>query len=316
MSMASLPHTGAPAPCGHHKKGLDTMQIERLGTLQTDLGECPVWDTDSQTLWMLDCRKGRLYTVDPQTGRDRFCELPAPLGSFALNGKDSLVVALKEDVAIYTPSTGKLRRVASIDDRHPNLRLNDGAAMPDGSFVVGTMHILRNPGEVPLGGLYRLDPAGGFTRLDRGLGVVNGPVPHPSRPEFYVCDSAARSIYRYRIDSAGAWSGREPFVDTEPYGSAPDGCCFDSEGGLWTALVYVGAIARFDAEGRLTHRIDLPVAHPASLCFGGPTLDDIYVTTIRDSGRLSAQGPLDGALLRVRGAGLRGAARTHCRVQA
>ncbi|SCU74825.1 SMP-30/Gluconolaconase/LRE-like region [Cupriavidus necator] len=291
------------------------MQIDRIGAVRTDLGECPVWDARKQTLWMLDCRHGRVHLVDPESGHSQHFELPAPLGSIALNGDDSLVVALKEEVGVFTLSTGVLRRVARIGDSHPNLRLNDGTPMPDGSFVVGTMHVLREPGQEPLGGLYRLGPEGSFERLDSGLGVVNGPTPHPSRPDFYVCDSAARCIYRYRMDGAGKLSARERFIDTNPYASAPDGCCFDSEGGLWTALVHVGALARFDGEGRLSHRIELPLAHPASLCFGGPALEDIYVTSIRDSGRLVALGPLDGALLRVRGSGFHGAPIPRCRVR-
>ncbi len=291
------------------------MEIERIGTIQTDLGECPVWDGRRQRLWMTDCRQGLIYVIDPACGGSVAYELPAPLGSFALNGEDSVVVAMKEHVAIFTPSTGALRHIAAIDDRHPNLRLNDGTPMPDGSFVVGTMHVFREPGEAPLGGLYRLDTEGLLERLDRGFGIVNGPIPHPWRPEFYVCDSALRCIYRYRMDADGTLSGRERFISTEALGSAPDGCCFDSEGGLWTALVHAGAIARFDADGQLSHRIGLPLAHPASLCFGGPTLEDIYVTSIRDSGRLTARGPLDGALLRLRGVGFRGAVLPDCRVR-
>ncbi|WP_217435656.1 SMP-30/gluconolactonase/LRE family protein [Cupriavidus gilardii] len=290
------------------------IQIERIGTVRTDLGECPVWDAEQRQLWLADCRRGLIYRLDPEQGGHICHELPAPLGAFALNDDDSLVVALKEEIGLYTPSTGSLTRIARIDDSHPHLRLNDGTAMPDGSFIVGTMHLFREPGEPPLGGLYRLDPGGCFARLDRGLAVVNGPLPHPSRAEFYVADSAAREIYRYRIDAEGNLGLRVPFVDTAPLGSAPDGCCFDRDGGLWTTLVHAGAIVRFDADGVLSHRIALPVAHPTALCFGGAELDDIYVTSIRDSGRLRADGPLDGALLRVRGAGFRGATRPRCRI--
>jgi sugar lactone lactonase YvrE len=62
-------------------------------------------------------------------------------------------------------------------------------------------------------------------------------------------------------------------------------------------------------------RIDLPVTHPASLCFGGEDMTDIFVTSISDSGRLAASGPLDGCLLRLRGVGFVGAARPRCRIR-
>ncbi|WP_313369926.1 SMP-30/gluconolactonase/LRE family protein [Achromobacter animicus] len=291
------------------------MLIERIGTLRAALGECPVWDAARGLLWMADCRTGLILAVAPESGTVQRWQLPAPLGSFAFNGEDELVVALKESFARFWPADGSLQTLARIEDSHPNLRLNDGTPLPDGSFVAGTMHIYREAGEPPLGGLYRLDTGGHLERIDQGLGVVNGPALHPDGTHFYVCDSSVRKIYRYRIDAQGRLSDRDVFVDTDALGSAPDGCCFDRDGGLWTALVHAGAIARFDRDGKLDVRIDLPVAHPASLCFGGDGLTDLYVTSISDSGRLSADGPMDGALLRVRGTGYAGAPRAHCRIR-
>jgi len=290
------------------------MQIERIGQLRAALGECPVWDAENGRLWMADCRKGWIHEIDVETGETQTHELPAPVGSFALNAQDELVVALKSDFALYRLADRSLRILDKIGDSHPNLRLNDGAPLPDGSFVAGTMHTFREPGEMPLGGLYRLDQQGRLTRLARDFGVINGPVMHPSLPYFFVADSSERKIYRYAIKDNSELTERHVFVDTADLQTAPDGCCFDSAGGLWTALVHASAIARFDEAGVLTDRIDLPVKHPASLCFGGPDLADIFVTTISDSGRLKADGPLDGALLRIRGCGYRGAPRSRCTI--
>jgi len=290
------------------------MHIEPISELRTALGECPVWDAQRQCLWMADCRSGEIFAVDPASGGTQRWQLPAPLGSFALNGDDTLVVALKESFALLRLADHHVHTLAHIDDSHPNLRLNDGAALPDGSFVAGTMHIHRKEDEPPLGGLYRLDVHGGLTRIAQGFGVVNGPVMHPQHTHFYVSDSAARKIFRYAMDAQGQLSQCEVFVDTAPLGSAPDGCCFDRAGGLWVALVQAGAIARFDAAGRLDRRIDLPLVHPSSLCFGGEGLQDVFVTSISNSERLSATGPLDGALLRIRGIGCVGAPRPQCRI--
>ncbi|MDQ2185249.1 SMP-30/gluconolactonase/LRE family protein [Alcaligenaceae bacterium A4P071] len=291
------------------------MQVERIGAIRTRLGECPVWDAARSRLWMVDCRSGELLCVDPDSGAEQRWQLPAPVGSFALNGEHECILALKESFALYCPSNNTLRTLAWIDDRHRHLRLNDGTPLPDGSFVAGTMHIHRQPGEAPLGGLYRLDGQGRLARIAAGLGVVNGPTMHPTQPYFYVCDSSERKIYRYAVNAKGELGAREVFVDTAGLGSAPDGCCFDNGGGLWTALVHAGAIVRFAADGSLDLRVDLPVKHPASLCFGGDNLSDVFVTTISDSERLSATGPLDGALLRVRGLGFTGAPLPRCSIR-
>jgi sugar lactone lactonase YvrE len=287
--------------------------IQRLGALTTALGECPVWH--GGLLWLLDCRAGTLFALNPDTGAVvAQHNLPPPLGSFAFNHDGRAVVALKEAVVALDLATGRWEPLAQLGCTHPDLRLNDGVSMPDGGFVVGTMHVFREPGEAPLGGLYRLGPQGQWDLLDTGLGVTNGPCVNPLNGRLYVADSEARHIHSYTITPGGTLTDKRLFVQTNVLQSGPDGCCFDTEGGLWTALVRVGALVRFGSGGQVTHRIELPVTHPSALCFGGPTLEDLFVTTIRDSGRLRASGPLDGAVLKVTGLGHQGLARPLCRI--
>ncbi|NLY63965.1 MAG: SMP-30/gluconolactonase/LRE family protein [Alcaligenaceae bacterium] len=291
------------------------MNIESVGTIRAALGECPVWDIEKQQLWFMDGRAGHIYLLDPVTGEPVLTyKVPAPAGSFALNADGRLVVALKEEVALFDPVSGKLEVIARLDEHHPNMRLNDGEAMPDGSFVVGTMHVFREEGQAPLGGLYRLARDTSFERQDKGIGVTNGPCVSPLDGRFYVSDSSARSIFSYGILPDGSLTDRRAFLNTGMYDSGPDGCCFDEQGGLWTALVHIGAIARFGPDGKLTHKIDVPVAHPASLCFGGTDLDELFVTSISDSGRLRADGPFDGMVLRIRGTGMQGFALSKTRI--
>jgi L-arabinonolactonase len=289
------------------------MKIQRLGDLKTELGESPVWH--GQQLWLMDCRKGLVQALCPETGElTARHEAPAPLGSFAFNEGGGLVLSLKEEIAALDLRSGRLHSLAHIEHSHPNLRLNDGVSLADGSFVVGTMHVFREPGEAPLGGLYRLDTRLQLHKLDNGLGIVNGPCVNPVNGRLHVADSEARLVYSYATRPDGTLADKRVFVRTEALGSGPDGCCFDETGGLWTALVRMGALARFDMQGELTHRVELPVAHPSALCFGGPQMNDLFVTSISDSGRLRASGPLDGAVLKVTGLGFHGAARPECRM--
>lgn len=289
------------------------MKIQRLGEITTQLGECPQWH--GHHLWMLDCRAGSVLALDPDSGQVVQCtEVPPPLGSFAFNHDGALVLATKEHVLAVHPVTGRQQVLADLGCSLPHLRFNDGAAMPDGSFVVGTMHLFREPGEAPAGGLFRLDTALQWRRLDQGYGITNGPCVSPVNGRLHVADSEARLIHAYAIHADGGLGDKQVFADTQSLGSSPDGCCFDDQGGLWTALVRAGALARFDVAGHLTHCFELPVAHPSALCFGGPDLEDVFVTSIRDSGRLKAQGPLDGGVLKISGLGYRGLASHTCRL--
>ena len=298
--------------------------ISQVGILSTLLGECPVWDTLNHRLWLMDCRAGKLMSVEPETGAivNSF-RLPAPTGSFAFNHDGQIVVALKESIVLLDPATGTFSHLAQLPVSHPNVRLNDGTALPDGSFIVGTMHVHREPGEAALGGIFQLRHSGQLHKIAPAPGVTNGPNFSPFDNRFYVCDSAVRTIFSYRLEPVPAaannateapviFQDKQIFADTSALDSAPDGCCFDSTGGLWTALVHAGAVVRFDPDGSLTHRIDLPVKHPTSLCFGGPELQDMFITSIRDSGRLKADGRLDGAVLKIRNSGFQGFNRPRC----
>lgn len=279
-----------------------SVTITPFGPFRAALGECPRWDVGA--LWMMDCRKGLILSLDGQGAPTVRAEVPAPAGSFAVREAGGFVVALKEEVALIGPD-GSRRSVGRIADSHPNLRLNDGTVLPDGSFLTGTMHVFREAGEPPLGGIYRLAPDLSFHKVAPAVGVANGPCMGPDN-RLYLADSAAKSIFRHAIAKDGTLSDIQPFADLAPLGSAPDGCCFDDQGGLWTALVHAGAVVRLDAGGQVSQRIDLPVRHPAALCFGGAALDQMFVTSISDSGRLRADGPLDGAVLCVTGHGRRG----------
>ena len=187
-------------------------------------------------------------------------------------------------------------------------------ALADGSFVVGTMHVFRESDtKPPLGGLYRLDTRLRLHKLDDGLGITNGPCVNPVSGRLHVADSAARVVYSYAIGADGTLADKRVFVRTDAQDSGRTAAASTAKGACgprWCAW----ALARFDLQGRLTHQFALPVAHPSALCFGGPAMDDLFVTTISDSGRLSASGPMDGGVLKLTGLGFSGGPRPECRL--
>jgi len=66
-----------------------------------------------------------------------------------------------------------------------------------------------------------------------------------------------------------------------------------------------GRIVRYRPDGRIDVEIEVPVSNPTCLCFGGPDLNTLYVTTATkflDPGALAAE-PLAGSLLAIEGVG-------------
>ena len=80
-----------------------------------------------------------------------------------------------------------------------------------------------------------------------------------------------------------------------PRGSA-DGLALDRDGGVWVALGEGGGIARFLPDGELDEVVTLPASFVSSLCFGGPDMRDVLVTTADNH----IEPELGGTLLRAR----------------
>jgi sugar lactone lactonase YvrE len=82
----------------------------------------------------------------------------------------------------------------------------------------------------------------------------------------------------------------------------PDGMCIDAEGKLWIALFGGGAVTRWDpVSGSLLERLELPCRQVTSCCFGGPNLDQLFMTTARremDAAAIEAE-PLAGGLFQA-----------------
>ena len=81
----------------------------------------------------------------------------------------------------------------------------------------------------------------------------------------------------------------------------------DEDGFLWVAFWTGSAVRRLDSDGHLVSDVELPVSLVTSCAFGGPRLDDLYVTTARigASEDQLRTGPNAGGVFRFR-AGVRG----------
>lgn len=277
-----------------------------ISSVRTLLGECPVWDQKTQRLFVLDSRLGFIYCIEKDQLTHSIA-IPSPAGSFSINEDGRLLIALKEHLVLLHIEQAFFTVVDRINESDIHIRLNDGVATKEGDFIVGTMHTHRTDSSPAQGGIYRLSSKGELEKIATPLGVTNGPCFNPINQRLYICDSADKNIYSYHYEPNAPLSDKQLFTNTRFLLSAPDGCAFDDQGGLWTALVHQGAVVRLDQQGVVTHRFDLPVKHPTALCFGGPSLRDLYITSIKDSGRLQTQGPVDGAILCIKEVGFTGA---------
>ena len=127
--------------------------------------------------------------------------------------------------------------------------------------------------------LYRLEATGDVVRVLDGVTISNGLAWSNDHGTMYYIDTPTRRIdaFAYEIDT-GEITDRRPVVRIPAELGSPDGMTIDADGGLWVALWGGSAVHRY-LDGRLDRVIPLPVSQPTSCAFGGPDLDQLFVTS-------------------------------------
>jgi sugar lactone lactonase YvrE len=115
-----------------------------------------------------------------------------------------------------------------------------------------------------------------------------------------------RQVDVYDYDTGtGTPSQRRLLAQVEVAGEAvPDGMALDAEEGIWVAIYGGHAVRRYRQDGTLDAVVELPVDQVTACTFGGPELDELYMTTSRQDLPDDAE-PAAGALFHVR-PGVRG----------
>ena len=106
---------------------------------QSQLGEGPVWDPKTGSLFWVDILAGDIHEFKPNTGAFRTLKTGQLIGALSLCEDGTLLAALKNGIHLLDPLTGKLDLLTHPESHLPHNRYNDGKADPLGRFWVGTM---------------------------------------------------------------------------------------------------------------------------------------------------------------------------------
>ncbi len=280
-------------------------EITRLDVPRCALGEGPLWDDASQSLWYVDVFGHRLCRLDPASGAWRAWDIGTKVSALAMDGQGGAILATGRGFQLFDPDTGALARLADPEEGHPETQYNDAKVDARGRFLCGTVHMAA---KTPMGRLYSVEQ-GRVRVLEEGILISNGPCWSPDGGTFYHADSALRQIYAYDYDlGSGDIANRRPFFSTADHGGIPDGATVDAAGNLWVAVCESGTVLCIAPDGRLRQTIGLPSAWVSSVMFGGPDLDRLFVTSINAASFGQPATAADGGLYVVDGLGVRGLA--------
>jgi len=275
-----------------------------------ELGEGPLWVPEEGLLYWLNITQGEVHWYSPATGEDRMVRLGQPIGSMCLRKSGGFLAALEAGFYYLTIEDKKVPRctLKPIDDPEADIRdnrFNDGACGPDGAFWAGTMNTAAEK-RMGAASLYRLGPSEGegVTKVLEGVTISNGITWSLDEETMYYIDTFTREIWAFDFNTSnGALKNRRTVVRVPENEGMPDGMTRDEEGNLWAAHWGGGKVICWDPlTGKKLREVLVPAPHTTSCAFGGPQLDELYITTARTglSEEVLDRYPLSGDLFRVK----------------
>ena len=270
------------------------MRVELLYDAKATLGEGPVWDSRTQTLYWVDILNKHVYA-----NADVIAELDEYIGCLALRARGGLVLTKRLSFWTLELDSASSTFLSAPADEPATNRFNDGKCDPRGRFLAGTMDMNEKD---PTGSLYSFDGRS-ITKLLSDVTISNGMTWSADGKTFYYIDTPTREVkaFDYDLDS-GAIANPRIAVTVPASLGWPDGMTSDTQGNLWIAMWGGAQITKWNPHtGQLLEQISVPALQPSSCVFGGKNLNELFITSARkglDDAALK-QYPLSGGVFRV-----------------
>ena len=257
-------------------------EAELVLDAKAELGEGALWDSKQSRLLWIDILEGTVHTYDPASGRDEHVPVGQMVGTVVPRAAGGLMLAVQHGFAAFDPRTNDLQILCDPESHLPHTRFNDGKCDPAGRFWAGTMPLGKDEGK-PLGSLYRLDADHSVHKMFDGVGCSNGIVWTADRSTMYYVDTFTSRIDAFDYDpTTGDITNRRTAIRTSRAQGYPDGMTIDAEGNLWVAFWSGHCVRCLDpGSGTVLHTIEVPALQVTSCAFGGPDLEDLFITTAR-----------------------------------
>ncbi|WP_020574440.1 SMP-30/gluconolactonase/LRE family protein [Actinopolymorpha alba] len=276
------------------------VDIEQVTDPRAHHGEGPVWH-DSWGIRFVDMLAGDILTADLATGEVDRLHIGEVAAAFRPRASGGMVAAIERGFA-FVSDDGAVTRLGEVWS-DSGVRMNEGGCDPAGRFYCGSMAYAATPGA---GSLYQLGIDGSVSVVLPDVTISNGLAWAPDHQVAYYVDTPTGRVDAFDYDPATGLvaESRRKVIDIPSEHGGPDGLTVDADGYLWVALWGGSAVRRYAPDGRLDGVVELPATQVTACTFGGPDLDELYITTSRQ-GLADDYQPVAGALFRAR-PGVRG----------
>ena len=238
----------------------------------TSGAEGPAVDKDGNVYAVNFEREGTIGRITPDGKGSVFIELPnGSIGNgIRFNSSGDMLIAdyTNHNVLKVSMATKELKVHAHEPTMNqPNdiaIDSRDRIYASDPNWAAGT------------GNIWRIDPDGKVTLLEKDMGTTNGIEVSPDEKTLYVNESVQRKVWAYDLSDSGSVSNKRLLIEFPDFGM--DGMRCDQEGNLYITRHGKGTIAVVSPTGALLKEIVLAGKKPSNIAFGGVDGRRIYVT--------------------------------------
>jgi len=270
------------------------MKAELLYDTKATLGEGPVWDSNTETLYWVDIMGGRIHA-----NADILIELDETIGCLSVRQSGGLIFTKRFSFWTLELDPVQATLVAPLNDEPVDNRFNDGKCDPLGRFLAGTMDLNEKD---PNGSLYSFDGKS-VTKLFGNVTISNGLAWSPDYKTLYYIDTPSHEVKTFDYDlETGAVANMRVVVSIPESLGFPDGMTSDTQGNLWVAMWAGAQLTKWNPNtGELLEQIPVPAKNVSSCVFGGKDRNELFITSARiglDEESLK-QYPLTGGVFRL-----------------
>jgi gluconolactonase len=256
-------------------------------------------------IYISDVYNGTIYRIGADGQAKVWAKTGAPNGHKILPDGSHLVCDGSQHAVLHLDAGGTIiGKAASEYDGKPLRAPNDLALDPRGGFY------FTDPGgsnlDNPIGTVHYVDVKGKTHLVAEGLAFPNGIALRPNGKTLLVGESKHNRILSYDVTAPGKLGKMRVFAnlpvkEAGQIANEPDGICLDATGNLYVAHYGMRQVQVISPDGRVVRRYGAGNLTTSNVAFGGPDMDQLYVT-----GALGEETKSKGGLFRLHLKGVKG----------